>query len=97
MESVENIVKQARADIAQCDDVQRLDEIRVRYLGKKGEVTALLKTLGSIEPEQRREFGQAINAAKSELMDLIGLKKSGLEAARLEKKLITERIDVTLP
>jgi len=97
VESVENIVTQARSEIAQCDDVQRLDEIRVHYLGKKGLVTVLLKTLGSIEPEQRRELGRAVNAAKSELADLIGLRKTALEAQRLEQKLVTGKIDVTLP
>jgi len=57
----------------------------------------LLKTLGSLEPEQRKAFGQAVNAAKVEITDLITQKKSRLEAARLEQQLINERIDVTLP
>jgi phenylalanyl-tRNA synthetase alpha chain len=74
-----------------------LDEIRVRYLGKKGQVTALLKTLGSLEPEQRKAFGQAVNAAKVEIADLVATKKSGLESERLEQRLAGERIDVTLP
>ena len=97
MELIDNIVMQARAEVAECDDMQLLDEIRVRYLGKKGKVTALLKSLGSLEAEKRRGFGQAVNAAKTELAELIVLKKSGLESRRLDERLATERIDVTLP
>ena len=90
-------MSQARAEVADCNDVRKLDEIRVRYLGKKGEVTALLKTLGGLEPGQRKAFGQAVNAAKVEITSLIAEKKSGLEAERLEQRLVSERIDVTLP
>ncbi len=97
MESVDNIVKQAREEVADCDDLQQLDEIRVRYLGKKGQVTALLKTLGSIDADKRKAFGQAINAGKTAVTDLIGLKKASLEAARLEQQLATEKVDITLP
>jgi phenylalanyl-tRNA synthetase alpha chain len=88
---------QAKAEVAECNDVQLLDDIRVRYLGKKGMVTALLKTLGNIEHEKRRAFGQAVNVAKSELAELLALKKSQLEASLLEEKLASETIDVTLP
>ena len=97
MELVDNIVMQARAEIAECDDPKLLDEIRVRYLGKKGKVTTLLKSLGSLEPEKRRGFGQAVNTAKVELADLVVVKKSRLESRRLTERLSRERIDVTLP
>jgi phenylalanyl-tRNA synthetase alpha chain len=90
-------VNQARTEIAACDDVQELDGIRVRYLGKKGQVTALLKSLGSLEPEKRKDFGQAVNTIKIEISDLIAAKKSQLEADRLEQTLASGRIDVTLP
>ncbi len=97
MESVDNIVMQARTEVAECDNLQRLDELRVHYLGKKGKVTTLLKTLGDIEAEKRRAIGQAVNAAKTELANLIVLKKAHLEALLLEEKLATEKIDVSLP
>ena len=97
MELVDDIVMQARAEIAECDELQLLDEIRVRYLGKKGKVTTLLKSLGGLEPEKRRGFGQAVNAAKVELADLMVVKKSRLESRRLAERLASERIDVTLP
>ena len=97
MESVDNIVIEARSAIADCGDVQQLDDIRGQYLGKKGEITSLLKTLGSIEADKRREFGQAINKAKSEVAQLIEARKSLLQDAKLAQRLATERIDVTLP
>jgi len=97
VELVDDIVMQARAEIAECDELQLLDEIRVRYLGKKGKVTTLLKSLGGLEPEKRRGFGQAVNAAKVELADLMVVKKSRLESRRLAERLASERIDVTLP
>jgi phenylalanyl-tRNA synthetase alpha chain len=97
VKSVDNIVIEARSAIADCGDVQQLDDIRVQYLGKKGEITSLLKTLGSIEADKRREFGQAINKAKSEVAQLIEARKSLLQDAKLAQRLATERIDVTLP
>lgn len=97
MDSVDNIVIQARAAIAECESIQRLDDIRVHYLGKKGQVTALLKQLGAMDPGQRKAFGQSVNNAKDELTALLSVKKSRLEASALEKNLESERIDVTLP
>lgn len=97
MESVKQIQQQAIADIASCEELSALDDLRVRYLGKKGEVTALLKSLGSMEHEQRKAFGQAVNVAKVELSDAINQRKVLLEDAALNIKLVTEKIDVTLP
>jgi phenylalanyl-tRNA synthetase alpha chain len=97
LDTVKHILEQARSAIAACPDTQSLDELRVRFLGKKGEVTALLKTLGGLDHEQRKAFGQAVNAAKGEIAQLINEKKAELSAQQLERKLASERIDVTLP
>ncbi|NIP17016.1 MAG: phenylalanine--tRNA ligase subunit alpha [Xanthomonadales bacterium] len=97
MDSVSQLLSEARGAIAACDDARALEDIRVRFLGKKGEITALLKTLGSLEPEQRRSFGQAVNAAKTEVADLIGARRSELEAEQLQAQLAAEQVDVTLP
>lgn len=97
VESVKQIRQQAIADILACQELPALDELRVRYLGKKGEVTALLKSLGSMEHEQRKAFGQAVNEVKAELADAINQRKSTLEIAALDIKLAAEKIDVTLP
>lgn len=97
MELVKQIQQQAIADIATCEELSALDDLRVRYLGKKGEVTALLKSLGSMEHEQRKVFGQAVNIAKVELSDAINQRKVVLQDAALNIKLAAEKIDVTLP
>jgi phenylalanyl-tRNA synthetase alpha chain len=97
LESVDTLLEQARAAIAACSDVRALDDLRVRYLGKKGEITALLKSLGGMAPEQRRSFGQAVNAAKNEVSELIAARKTELESEQLQARLARERIDVTLP
>jgi len=97
VELVKQIQQQAIADIATCEELSALDDLRVRYLGKKGEVTALLKSLGSMEHEQRKVFGQAVNIAKVELSDAINQRKVVLQDAALNIKLAAEKIDVTLP
>jgi phenylalanyl-tRNA synthetase alpha chain len=94
---VDNILKRARAEIADCADMQGLEALRVHYLGKKGSVTALLKSLGDMAPKERKLFGQAVNEAKSELAELIAAKREQLGFASLEQQLVRERIDVTLP
>ena len=97
MKVVDNILKRARAEIADCADMQGLEALRVHYLGKKGSVTALLKSLGDMAPKERKLFGQAVNEAKSELAELIAAKREQLGSASLEQQLVRERIDVTLP
>ncbi len=85
------------AQIQASGDLQQLDDLRVQYLGKKGEVTALLKSLGSMEPEQRKSFGQAINTARDALNQAIVDRRQALEADALEQKLLSEQVDVSLP
>jgi phenylalanyl-tRNA synthetase alpha chain len=97
VESVNQILEQALAEIGACDDLSALDELRVRYLGKKGEITALLKSLGGMEPEARKAFGQAVNSAKGEVAGAINQQKQALEDAVLNARLASETIDVTLP
>jgi phenylalanyl-tRNA synthetase alpha chain len=95
--AVTDIQNRALAEITASENLQELDELRVRYLGKKGEITAQLKSLGSMEPEQRKSFGQAVNAARDALNTEIGARRQALEAAALEQKLLREKVDVTLP
>ena len=97
MDSVEDILARARADIAATDDLRALDALRVRYLGKKGEVTALLKSLGGMAPAERKTRGQAVNRAKQAVQQALNERRVGLEEAALEAQLATERVDVTLP
>jgi phenylalanyl-tRNA synthetase alpha chain len=94
---VTELQQRALAAIESSDDLRELDELRVRFLGKKGEVTAQLKTLGSMEPDQRKAFGQALNALRDTLNQAITERRAMLEAAALEQRLLEERVDVTLP
>jgi phenylalanyl-tRNA synthetase alpha chain len=95
--AVTELQERALAEISASADLRQLDELRVRYLGKKGEVTAQLKALGSMEPEQRKAFGQQVNALRDALNQAIGQRRAALEAEALEQKLLSERVDVTLP
>jgi phenylalanyl-tRNA synthetase alpha chain len=97
LNAVTELRERALAEIAASDDLRALDELRVRYLGKKGEVTAQLKSLGSMEPAQRKAFGQEVNALRDALNEAISGRRSALEAQALQQKLLSERIDVTLP
>jgi phenylalanyl-tRNA synthetase alpha chain len=87
----------ALADIEASENLQQLDDLRVRYLGKKGEVTAQLKSLGQMEPEQRKAQGQAVNAVRDALNRAISERRQSLEAQALEARLMSEKVDVTLP
>ena len=78
-------------------DLASLDDLRVGAIGKSGSVTGLLKTLGTLPPEERRSFGQAVNGLKQRISDLLDERKSVLQRAALAQRLETERADVSLP
>ncbi|MDX1460366.1 MAG: phenylalanine--tRNA ligase subunit alpha [Xanthomonadales bacterium] len=87
----------ARAEVAECDDLRVLDDIRVRYLGKKGEITRLVKKTASVPEDKRRMYGFEVNRAKRELADLVVSKRARIEEAQLRQRLESEGVDVTLP
>ena len=91
------LVADAQAEIAAADNLETLDLIRVSYLGKKGELTALLKALGALPGEERKAAGQEINKAKQGVQQSIEARKTSLEQAWLEAKLAGECVDVSLP
>lgn len=97
MEDLQNLVAQALEKVEQAQDVQALDQVRVDYLGKKGQLTAQLKNLGKLSAEERPQAGAKINEAKQQVEVVIREKKATLENAALEAKLKSESIDVTLP
>ncbi len=94
---LEQLIGEAGDAINSAATLQTLDDARVRYLGKSGLLTAQLKNLGKLPPEERPSAGQAINRAKQELEALIRGRKAGLEEQALKERLASERIDVTLP
>jgi phenylalanyl-tRNA synthetase alpha chain len=84
-------------EVAAARDLAALDELRVSALGKKGRITSLTKGLGQLDPEARREVGARYNLLKQAVADAIAARKAALETAALDHRLLTERIDVTLP
>ncbi len=95
--SVEERVSRALEQIAQVRDLQALDEIRVEFLGKKGMITAELKQLGRLSPEDRKVAGQAINLEKDRLQEAIEARRATIQQALLDTELRRETVDVTLP
>lgn len=83
--------------IAAADSLQELDSVRVALLGKSGEITAQLKSLGSMDPETRSAEAPRIHAIRETVTDAIADRRAVLEAAELERKLATERLDLSLP
>ncbi|MET0048579.1 MAG: phenylalanine--tRNA ligase subunit alpha [Sedimenticola sp.] len=94
---IEKLVQEAAGLIDSADGLPALDEVRVRFLGKSGELTAQLKQLGKLPKEERPAAGQAINKAKQALQAQIERRKVELEQEALSARLASERIDVTLP
>jgi len=83
--------------IAQAADLAELDAARVAALGKSGSISELLKTLGGMSPEERRERGPQINGLRDRVSQAIAARKAELEAAELDARLAAERVDLTLP
>ncbi|MGD8743194.1 MAG: phenylalanine--tRNA ligase subunit alpha [Granulosicoccaceae bacterium] len=94
---LDQIVAQAKTGIESADNLQVLDNLRVQYLGKKGQLTERMKQLGGLPKEERPAAGQLINAAKQQVQQHIEARKHALEQAALADKLASQRIDVTLP
>lgn len=97
MENLQSLVAEALTHVEQAQDVKALDQVRVDYLGKKGVLTAQLKTLGKLSAEERPQAGAKINEAKQQVEVVLREKKAALEGAALAEKLKSESIDVTLP
>lgn len=97
MQHLEEIIANATTAIDTADSLVALDEVRVQYLGKKGELTLQLQSLGKLPPEERRTAGQEINKAKGAVQQAIAARKDALQRAELEAKLAEETIDVSLP
>ena len=97
MSNLQSIVEQALAAITQADNLQALDQVRVQFLGKKGEISELRKSLGKLPPEERREAGAEINRVNDTVVGALKEKQTLLEQAELNARLAREAVDVTLP
>src|ERR1043165_3818773 len=97
MSDVTQLEEKLTADITAAADEAALEAVRVAALGKSGSVTALLKTLGGLSPDERKVQGPAINGLKDRVNAALNAKKESFKGAALDAKLLTETVDVTLP
>lgn len=96
MQDTERLLADARASLAQASDLASLDKVRVEYLGKNGHLTQLLKSLGTLSPEERPKFGQVVNLAKEKLASEIASHQKMLEEKKLASILKASELDVSL-
>ena len=96
-QQLENIRQQAMASLEAAADLAALEELRVKLLGKKGELTAVLKLMGKLSAEERPVMGQLANSVRAAIEERLEQRKTELNAAALEAKLAAESLDVTIP
>lgn len=96
-QELDKLVKTAKQAIESAGDLASLDQVRVQYLGKKGEITVQMQGLGKLQPEERRDAGKVINIAKQSVEKAIEERREKLKQAELNAKLVSEAVDVTLP
>src|SRR3954471_7722529 len=94
---LDQLRSEAEAAIAQATSAQELEDLRVKYLGRKSELTGVLRSIATLPPEERGPTGKKANEARVTLEEVLDLRKDALEGQELEKRLQTDRIDVTLP
>ena len=96
-QQLETIRQQALAALDAATDFQNLEALRVKYLGKKGELTGVLKMMGKLSPEERPVMGQVANTVRAEIEEKLERAKANLAAKAMEAKLAAEAVDVTIP
>ena len=97
LQNLEEITVAALAEVANAEGLPELENLRVKFLGKKGELTTQLKNIGKLDPSDRPAFGGMVNQAKKQVADALGAKKEQLELKELAASLAADAIDVTLP
>ena len=96
-DQLQKIKEQALSQIEACKEVKEIDDLRVKVLGKKGELTAILKQMGKLSAEERPVIGQFANEVREKLEGSISEKLAALKSKAVEMKLATETVDVTMP
>ena len=96
-EKIEQIKNSALQEISKITELQNANDIRVKYLGKKGELTAVLRSMGGLSAEERPVIGSLVNEVKDEIEEKLQEIEKGLKQKELNKKLEKEKIDITLP
>lgn len=96
-QSLERVYATARSAISKAETLSELDDLRVRYLGKKGAITERLKQIGDLPAAQRKKIGQAVNKTKAQIFELLEARRDELEALAISSQFENEYIDVTQP
>ena len=96
-EKLESIKKLAEEKVSKIQERQDLNDLKVKILGKKGELTEILRGMGSLSPEERPKMGSLVNSVRAEIETLINKKEQEIEEKELAKKLEDEKIDISLP
>ncbi|MDJ0852632.1 MAG: phenylalanine--tRNA ligase subunit alpha [Myxococcota bacterium] len=96
-ENLDELLGRARAELEAAETLQALTETRARYLGKKGSIAGLLRSIGGLQGEERARFGQAVNAAKQQVEGWVAERREALEGREREAQLGRHRLDITLP
>ena len=96
-EEIAKIKENSIKEMEDCKDLKTLNDVRVKYLGKKGELTLVLRGMGKLSPEERPVIGSLVNEVRDELNNLLEQKEKELKSEELQRKLETENIDVTEP
>ena len=96
-EKIAEIEKKSIQEIENCTTQKELNELKVKYLGKKGELTTVLRGMGALSPEERPVIGSLVNQVRDKLNELFTEKEETFKKEELEKRLLTEKIDITEP
>jgi phenylalanyl-tRNA synthetase alpha chain len=96
-QELQSLKQQALVELLQVDNMDALNELRVKYLGKKGSLTSALKGMGALSAEERPRIGQIVNDIRAEIEAIMQTKSESYKQAELARKLASEKIDVTLP
>ena len=95
--NLSDLLNDALNEIQECKTLNNLEKIRVKYLGKKGQITSQLKKLGSMKVDQKPSFGQEINKIKNQIEAKVKAKKIELKKSSIARNIATQSIDITLP
>ena len=96
-EQLETLQKEALAELFACDSLSALNDLKVKYLGKKGPLTAALRGLSGLSAEERPRFGQAVNSVRARIESVLAQKQAQISQKELKTRLGQEKADITLP
>src|SRR5689334_21100394 len=95
--SLESLRAEALAAVEEAPDAAALREVEIRFLGRKGPLAGIVSTLGSLEPDERREVGKVANEVRAAIEAAVAGRREALEASEAARRLEGDRVDVTLP